>query len=123
MNTAPLYESVCAGSPFPVDETENFDLANHLTPRPDDAYFVRVIGDSMNDSGIFSGDLLVVDGKAEPHHSDIVIARTSDGFTVKQFTRENGHLRLVPSNPNYAPIEICEDTRICGVARFSIHRL
>lgn len=124
MNTvASIYSSVCAGSPFPIDETEDFDLASYLIQHPADTIFVRVIGNSMIESGIYDNDVLIVDKRAEPRPSDVVIAETDNGYTVKKFTRENGCLRLVPSNPEYAPIEISENTRICGVARFSLHRL
>jgi DNA polymerase V len=123
MNTLPLFQSVCAGSPVPIDEIEKFDLASHLIQHPYDTFYVRVIGDSMIESGIYNGDLLVIDRKAEPRHSDIVVAETEDGYTVKTFTREKGHLRLIPSNASYAPVEISETTRICGVAKFAIHRL
>lgn len=123
MNAISLYSSVCAGSPFPVDDGEIFDLAAHLVRNPQDTFYVKVSGDSMTGVGISDGDILVVDRKAEPHLSDIVVAQVDGGFTVKRFNREKGRLRLVPANPDYSPIEIDEDTRICGVAQFSIHRL
>lgn len=123
MTTVPLYDSLCAGAPSPISDGEAFDLANHLIQHPYDTFYVRVSGDSMTGSGIFDGDLLIVDRKAEPHHSSIVVAQVGDGFTVKQFQHDERHLRLVPTNPDHLPIEISEDTRIYGVATFAIHRL
>lgn len=123
MKNNPLYQSVCAGSPTPVEDGEAFDLASHLIRRPQDTSYIRVSGNSMQDAGVFDGDILIVDKSLEPHPSDIVIAQIDGGFTVKRFQRENGRLRLVPANPNYSPIDINEDARICGVARFSIHPL
>lgn len=123
INTVPkLYSYVSAGTPFPLEEDgELFDLANHLIQHPKDTMFVRVCGDSMCEAGINDGDILIVDRKAEPRPSDVVVAQTEDGYTVKRFQRD--HLKLVPASPNHRPIEITENTRICGVATFSIHRL
>lgn len=121
MNSHPLYQSVCAGSPSPVEDGEAFDLASHLVRHPQDTFYIKVSGNSMQDAGVFDGDILIVDKSIEPHPPDIVIAQVDGGFTVKRFQRENGRLRLVPANPDYKPIEINEDARICGVVTFSIH--
>jgi len=116
-----LYSSVFADSPTPVDNGEAFDLADHLVRHPQDTFFVKVSGDSMDEAGISDGDILIVDRSVEPQTSNIVVASIGDGFTVKRFDR--GRLRLVPANPNYTPIEIGEDARICGVVVFAIHPL
>lgn len=118
-----LFSSVCAGSPSSIDNGEIFDLADHLIQHPSDTFYVTVRGSSMDGSGISEGDILVVDRSLEPHQSDIVVARTPDGFTVKRFAQEQGRLRLVPANPDYKTIEIDEDARVCGVATFAIRRL
>lgn len=123
MTPTALYSSVCAGSPSPVDDGEAFDLAEHLITHPQDTFFVRVRGNSMQDANVHDGDILIVDRSIEPHSSDIVVAQVDGGFTVKEFRQEHGRLRLVPANPDYNPLEIDEDARICGVARFSITRL
>lgn len=125
MNPQLLFSAVSAGNPHPTDERgELFDLAGHLIQNPGDTFYVKVAGNSMNESGIFDGDILVVDRAVEPRPQDVVVADAGDGqYTVKQFKRERDRLRLVPSNPAYQPIDITEETRVCGVARFTIHRL
>lgn len=123
MSPTSLYYSVSAGVPSFVSDGEPFDLAGHLIQHPDDTFYVRVNGNSMIDAGIFDGDILVVDRGVEPQTSNVVVAQVGDGFTVKTFNRGPGRLRLLPANPNYPPIDIDEDARIWGVARFSIHRL
>src|SRR5687767_2508911 len=120
-NLTPLYSSVCAGSPSPIDDGQEFNLAEYLRWHSQNTLYVRVSGDSMNGAGISSGDLLIVDTSLEPNTSDIVIAQTDDGFTVKRYIRKNGRLSLVPANPNYKAISTNEDARICGVATFVIH--
>jgi DNA polymerase V len=118
-----LYSSVCAGSPSPVDNGEDFDLASYLVRHPEHTFFVKVSGQSMIGCGIEDGDILIVDKSLAPRQSDVVIAQVDGSFTVKQFKREHGRLRLVPANSDYSSIEIGEDARICGVALFAIKRL
>lgn len=124
MNSLPLFSSVHAGAPHPLDETgEIFDLAGHLIKNPAHTSYVRVAGDSMEDLGIFDGDILIVDHAIEPKPSDIVLAEVDGNYTVKQFRREFGNLRLVPANPAYCSIDLTPEMKVCGVARFTIHRL
>lgn len=123
MTPTALFNSAYAGSPVPTDDSEALDLAAHLIRHPYDTFYVRVSGDSMKEAGVFDGDILVVDRAAEARPSDIVVAQTDNGFTVKRLSRECGHLRLVSANPGYAPVEVNEGTRICGVATFAIHKL
>lgn len=118
-----LFSSVSAGSPYQIDNGEVFDLADHLIKHPRDTFYVTVRGNSMDEAGISEGDILVVDRSLEARLSDIVVARTADGFTVKRFTQEQGRLRLVPANPDFSSIEIDENARICGVATFAIKKL
>lgn len=122
--TYPL-PSVNAGSPTPsVDASEDFDLAGHLLRHPHDSFYVKVVGDSMQDAHVYDGDILIVDKSLEPKPSDIVVAQVGDGFTVKTYQREQGTLHLVPANPDYQPIDLRgEDVRVCGVAVFAIHKL
>lgn len=123
MTPTALYSSVSAGSPLPIDEAEEFDLASYLIKNPHKTFYVRVSGDSMDGAGIHSGDLLIVDCSIEPSPSDIVVAQIDGGFTVKRYAHRNGHLSLVPANPNHKAISEGEDARVCGVATFVVHRL
>lgn len=125
MISRPLFSSAHAGSPHPADETgEMLDLTQYLVRHPSDTFFVRVTGHSMAESGIFDGDILIVDRAVHPQPSDVVVAETEDGYyTVKHYRSEQGCLRLVPSNPAYPSIDITERTRVCGVVRFTVHKL
>ena len=63
----PLFTERCpAGFPSPAaDYTESeLDLNEYCIHRRHSTYFVRAIGNSMTDIGLYSGDLMVVD-KAE----------------------------------------------------------
>lgn len=78
---------------------------------PSATYFVKAVGDSMNDAGIGEGDLLVVDSSRTAVHGDIVIAAVDGEFTVKKL-QLHPRVQLNPMNPAYTPIVVgSEDTR------------
>ena len=93
--TLPLFTERCAaGFPSPAaDYTESeVDLNEYCIRRRHSTYFVRAIGNSMTDIGLYSGDLMVVDKAEKPRHGDIVIAEMEGEFTVKR-------LLLTPALP------------------------
>lgn len=93
--TLPLFTERCAaGFPSPAaDYTESeLDLNEYCIRRRHSTYFVRAIGNSMTDIGLYSGDLMVVDKAEKPRHGDIVIAEIEGEFTVKR-------LLLTPALP------------------------
>jgi DNA polymerase V len=59
---------VLAGIPSPADDHMErlVDLHEHLVANPAATFFVRVQGKSMQDEGISSGDILIVDRSLEP---------------------------------------------------------
>lgn len=123
----PLFSTkVAAGFPSPADndiETE-LDLNDHLIHNPASTFFVRAIGDSMRDAGIYPNDLLVVDLSLKAVDGSIVIAILDNEFTVKRLKIEsNKKLWLIPENQQYSPIAIHEDMdfRIWGVVTNVIH--
>lgn len=103
----PLVGRVAAGSPILAAEhvEARYQLDPSLfSPRAD--YLLRVRGLSMRDAGILDGDLIAVHRTPSAEHGRIVVARVDDEVTVKQLERRNGRLRLLPANPDFAPIEI-----------------
>ena len=69
-------------------------------------FFVLIAkGDSMIDAAICNGDFVVVREQQTAENGDIVAALLDDEATVKTFRNENGHIWLIPHNPNYAPID------------------
>ncbi|KTD22492.1 SOS (error prone) mutagenesis protein UmuD (RumA) [Legionella londiniensis] len=76
----PLYSSsVGAGFPSPADDYLEckLDLNAHLVKHPGATFFVRVAGDPMENAGIRSGDMLMVDRSLEPAHGKIGFYRIS----------------------------------------------
>jgi repressor LexA len=80
----------------------------------DEAYALRVSGDSMVDELIGDGDLIVVRPYPSPQDGDVVVATISDGHggtsaTLKRFYREKERIRLQPANSAMQPIYVDPD--------------
>lgn len=101
----PIVGNVAAGSPILAQEC----VEDYLTFDPDgptDEYFaLHVRGESMIGAGILNGDLVVVRRQQVASSGEIVVAMIDDEATVKRLSRKNGHIWLLPENPEYAPID------------------
>jgi len=103
----PVLGQVAAGLPIGADiGSEQVVLMDRafFSPAPD--YLLRVKGDSMRDEGIFDGDLIGVHRTSDARNGQVVIARIDDEITVKLLKVGQGRIRLLPRNPDYAPIEV-----------------
>ena len=120
-----LYPSVYAGFPSPAEDhlDLDLDLNEHLIKHPAATFYVYAKGDSMINSGIHDGDLLIVDRSLNPNSKDIVVAVLDGEFTVKRIYKKNNQIFLVPSNNKYESILINEnmDFEIWGVVTHAIH--
>jgi repressor LexA len=121
----PILGRVAAGTPIGNDalDADNVVLIDRsfFFPTPD--YLLKVKGDSMRDDGIFDGDLIGVHRTAQARSGDIVIARVDEEITVKRLKIGKDGIRLLPRNPDYAPIEVRPDQDFaieglyCGLVR------
>lgn len=94
---SPLFKSrVQAGVPSPPDEVseESLDLNEHLIRLKLATFFVRVIGDSMKNIGIFPGSLLVVDRFLPASFGKIVIAALNEEMPLKRLEKEKDKVFL-----------------------------
>lgn len=124
----PLFgHTVRAGFPSPADDyvADTLDLNDHLMPRKEASYLIRAKGDSMLGAGIHDGDILVVDKSITAADGCVVIALLDGQFTVKTLEKKRGKIRLMPSNPDFQPIELKEEQelQIWGVVTNVIHSL
>ena len=60
----------------------------------------------MRDDGIFDGDLVAVKRTNEARSGQVVVARIDGEITIKRFEQTKTRIRLLPRNPDYAPIEV-----------------
>ena len=120
-------EAVECGFPSPArDFTEGtIDLNEELIPRPNSTFIVRARGDSMIGSGIYPGDLLIVDRSLSPRNGSIIIAVLDGELSVKGLELNNDQVTLSSSNPNYSDVVVSEemDFTIWGVCTNVVHNL
>ena len=120
-------EAVECGFPSPArDFTEGtIDLNEELIPHPNATFIVRARGDSMVGSGIYPGDLLIVDRSIKPQNESIIIAVLDGELSVKILRLKDKQVNLSSSNKNYADVPVSEemDFTIWGVCTNVIHNL
>ena len=103
----PVLGQVAAGVPIGADiGSDQMVLMDRACFSPTPDYLLKVKGDSMRDEGIFDGDLIGVHRTSEARNGQVVIARIDDEITVKLLKMGQGRIRLLPRNPDYAPIEV-----------------
>ena len=120
-------EAVECGFPSPArDFTEGtIDLNEELIPHPNATFIVRARGDSMVGSGIYPGDLLIVDRSIKPQNESIIIAVLDGELSVKILRLKNKQVSLSSSNKSYKDVPVSEemDFTIWGVCTNVIHNL
>lgn len=102
------------------------DLNEELIPNPVSTFFGKVKGLSLIDDDIEDSDSVIVDRMLEPQWGDLAVCVTTEGFTMKYVElRDNGEIRLMPGNKDYAPIQITEDNErlLWGIVTHSIRQL
>ena len=116
---------VCAGFPSPAEDHMDIslDINEYLVKHPSSTFYIYVKGDSMINSGICDGDLMVVDRSLEAHSNNIVVAVINGEFTVKKIKKKGNKVYLIPDNKNYRPILLDDniDFQVWGVVTHSIH--
>jgi repressor LexA len=107
----PFYGKIAAGRPALSrdDVAGEFEIDRKLIGSHD-AFFLRVDGDSMEELGIFHGDMVVVEPVEleDVENGEIIAARLDGKATVKRFFQKDGRIVLEPANSDYAPILVNE---------------
>ena len=101
----PIVGNVAAGSPILAEECIEDYLTFDTGGRSGEYFALRVRGESMLNAGILPGDLVVVRRQQTCSNGEIVVAMIEDEATVKRFSRQNGHVWLLPENDAYSPID------------------
>ena len=101
----PIVGNVAAGSPILAQECIEDYLTFDTGGRSGEFFALRVRGESMLNAGILPGDLVVVQQQKTARNGEIVVAMIEDEATVKTYSRQNGHVWLLPENDAYEPID------------------
>lgn len=121
----PLYScQVSAGFPSPAaDHLEKLISLDELFEiRAPHVYLAKILGDSMQGAGIFSGDLVIVDRSKTARHGDIVIAALNTESICKRLYMRDDQVVLMAENPKFPPRYVMEgdDLVIWGVVSYSV---
>jgi len=101
----PVLGRIAAGGPILAEQAveEVFPLPRELVGEGT-LFLLKVVGDSMVDAAIADGDWVVVRQQPTAENGDIVAAMLDGEATVKTYKRRDGHVWLMPHNPQYEPI-------------------
>ena len=104
-NRVPVVGNVAAGSPILAQECIEEYLTFDTQGLSGEHFALRVRGNSMLGVGILPGDLVVVHRQQVARNGEIVVALFEDEATIKTYRLKDGHLWLMPENPEYEPID------------------
>jgi repressor LexA len=114
----PVLGRVAAG--LPINAVENLEGSLVVDPsflkKSENAFALRVRGDSMINAGINDKDLVIVSPNEQAKNGDIIVALINDEATVKKFEFINNKIRLIAENKAYQPIEVKsqDDFKVVG---------
>ena len=109
MINVPVIGTVAAGTPILASQNvEDVITFPMYLVRDNNAFMLKVKGDSMINAGIFDGDLILVTPQKVANNGDIVVAVIGEEATVKTFYRETNRIRLQPENDTMDPIYVSE---------------
>ncbi len=115
----PLVGAVTCGTPMLAEQNiqTRIPVSTALAKKNSVYFFLRAIGDSMDQAGIKSGDLLLIRQQATAEDGDRVVALINDEATVKMFEQADGAVILRPksSNKKHKPIVLTDNCMIQGV--------
>lgn len=114
MVNVPIIGRVAAGEPILAEQNieDYFPIPVEFMPN-NQAFILKVKGESMINAGILDGDMVIVEQRAIARNGEMVVALIEGGATVKTFYKEDGYIRLQPENDTMEPI-IVTDVQILG---------
>ena len=100
-----MYGNVAAGEPIFANDNIQGYISMEKNKRGHHIHFaLKVKGDSMRDSGIYDGDIVVVKKQDSANDGDIIIALLDDEATVKTLRNSKIKAYLEASNSRYKSI-------------------
>lgn len=113
-----LLGKVTAGNPIEAiaNPDEYFSLPSYLIPKNKEVFTLYVKGESMINTGIFDGDIVIVEKTNQARNGEMVVAMTDNNeVTLKTYYKESNYFRLQPENDTMEPI-ILDSVTILGKA-------
>jgi len=101
----PLVGRVAAGLPIEAIENRDCLSLSSLLGSGDDTFALEVTGDSMLGDDIRDGDYVICRRSSVANNGQLVVAIVdNEDATLKRLYKENGRVRLQPTNEGYGPI-------------------
>ena len=95
----PIVGRVAAGEPILAQENiDRYANLKELLGLPEDAFLLKVTGDSMIDEGIMDGDYVAVRPSKTIENGKIAVVLLDDETTVKRMYLQRGRITLQPAN-------------------------
>lgn len=118
----PLVGNVACGTPLLADENVEAYVPydqEKVKGNVDNYFFLRAIGDSMNNAGIDENDLVLIKKQDLGNPGQNVVALIGDNATIKRLTKESGYWVLEPvsKNSRHKKLIMTESFSIQGVVQ------
>lgn len=97
-------------------------LGDVVGRQPATTFFIKMATDALLDSGIYSGDVLVVDRTLRPHYGALAVVTLSDRderegradapdpldgpMLVRHYCPDRAAVHLLPAHPDFAPMSV-----------------
>lgn len=113
---------------FPSPASDHFErplsLDKHIIKRPAATFFIRVRGNGLNDIGIFSKDILVVDRSIDASGGHLIVAVLEGEMVVRKLIRQGHVMYLSEDGTVKDAVKITDllDFEIWGVVSHAIHK-
>ncbi len=103
----PILGTVAAGEPLLADQNVEGTLTiSRDWVNGDDAFLLKVKGESMINAHILPGDLALVRRQTTAENGEIVVALLNDEATVKRIFFRRDIIVLQPEHPTMPPIQV-----------------
>ena len=103
----PIVGRVTAGEPIlAIENIEGYVNLDRTLVSSENAFLLRVEGDSMIEAHIQDGDFALVQPQSHAENGEIVVALVDDEATIKRIFKQRDFIRLEPANPKMEPIVI-----------------
>ncbi|MFA6098634.1 MAG: transcriptional repressor LexA [Patescibacteria group bacterium] len=118
----PLVGTITAGAPIEAIENRELEIPVPMEMvKNKNAYILKVKGDSMIESLISDGDLVICEKTEYAKDGDTVVALLEDGTaTLKKFFKTKNFIRLQPANKKYKPLytqNVIVQGKVLGIIR------
>lgn len=123
----PLVGNVACGTPLLAEENIEAYIPYKKTSlhgNPNDYFFLRAVGDSMNRANVSgktidNGDFVLIKKQQAADFGNRVVALIGNEATIKRMVKGEGFIRLEPESTNLdnKPIILFEDLSIQGIVK------